>query len=104
MEWLSKVTEWLLNLVKKIFEALWTFVYDVAVRIFDAVLSVIAGIINAFPAPSFLSTYSIGGLLADISPTLLWFLAQFNIGAAFSVIGAAWVFRLGRKALTLGQW
>lgn len=104
MEWLTDLTKWFLDLVKAVFVALGTFVYDIAVSIFGALLDVISAIVNAFPAPGFMTTYSLSALFTGFGADLLWFLSMFEIPAAFAIVGSGWAFRLGRKALTLGQW
>lgn len=104
-QWLANLSAWLVGLVTAIFTQLVTWVHDFAVWVFDAVLSVISAAVVAIPVPAFLASgVNVGTTLAGMPAFTLYVLAQLNIGACLSVISAGIVFRLVRKAVTLGQW
>lgn len=95
--------DWLLELVKKAFDAAWDFITDIFVSILAAFLDAISTLLGALPVPSFMS----GGLstvLGQISPDVWFFASHFKFSQCFAVLGAAVVFRLTRKVLTLFQW
>ncbi|WP_324097471.1 hypothetical protein [Xanthomonas euvesicatoria] len=50
------------------------------------------------------SPQSIGGMLGNAGSTILWFADVFKIGPALVMIGAAMVFYLLRRVLTVGIW
>ena len=54
--------------------------------------------------PDFMKGQSIGGMLGNAGSTILWFADVFKIGPALVMIGAAMVFYLLRRILTVGIW
>lgn len=101
---IAKFTAWLLELVISIFKSIWDFFSDIAIWVFDGVLTALAGVISAIPAPSFLSQNSLSSLLGAMGPDVLYFISAFNLPACFAILGAGFLFRMTRKIFTLGQW
>lgn len=103
--WLTALTTWLIGLVKSIFSFIVTLLHDVLLWFFDGILVALAALITAIPVPSFLQTgINLGSLFASFPPFPLYLLQQLNIAGCLGVISAGIVFRLTRKAFTLGQW
>lgn len=103
--WLSSLTAWILGLVKSVFTFLVTLFHDVSLWFFDGILVALAGLITAIPVPSFLQTgINVGSILSVLPPFSLYLLQQLNISGCIAVISAGIMFRLTRKAFTLGQW
>lgn len=100
---MSEFASWLLDLVKQFWIDLLDFIKDAFITVLDMVLSAVLALINAIPAPSFLT----GGLqtaLNGIGSDAWFYLSHFKLTQAFAILGAAVAFRLARKALTLFQW
>ena len=110
---ISTVASWLkaiLAFFKRIFE--WfaglfgdymEFMLDIPTKVFGAILDGAIYLLSAIPVPEFLD----GGLQALFSAlpnSLLYFVQFFGIPQCLALIGAGVLFRLTRKALTLGQW
>lgn len=104
-EWLSKITTWVVDLVKAIFSTIAELIGDLVVKIVDWVLGPIGDMIVSIPTPSFMSSGGgFGGLLSGLPSFAQYIVGQCNIGPALAVIGAGVSFRLLRKLFTLGQW
>lgn len=101
---LSSFATWLLGLFGKLFSAAWDLFSDLAINIADLVLTAVAALIAAIPAPAFLQSVSLQQSFASISGDVLYFLAVFNIGPGIALLGSAFGFRMLRKVVTLFQW
>lgn len=100
---LAQFTKWLIELVKSALAALWDFITDAAVWFVDQVVGVLVSMLAAVPVPAFMQgglQQLFGGLDGPIS----WAVAQLGIPQALGILGAAYVFRLARKVVTLFQW
>lgn len=104
MEWLTAITKWLLELVRYIWTAFTDFLNDFWIGIADAVLMSVAGTINSIPAPAFLDTVSLGGLLSRLPNEFLYFMSFLPFSDGFSLIASGVAFRMARKLITLFQW
>jgi hypothetical protein len=94
---------WLYELVKSVFTAVWDFVADAFINIFDLLLTAILAVLTAIPVPSFMSS-GLSGAMGQISGDVWYFASHFRLGECLAILGAAVLFRLTRKALTLFQW
>lgn len=104
-DWISTITNWFVGLVKAAFSALVKWIHDAALWVFDGLLSALASVAAAIPVPSFLNTgINIADAFAVFPPFSLYILGQLNLPAVMGVLSAGVVFRLARKASTLGQW
>ena len=100
---LDAITGWLLDLFKRVFVALWSFVQDAFILLLDLLLSAIVAVLGAIPVPAQLSA-GLGSLWSALDPAIIHFLTLFGLPQALALVGAAFVFRLGRKIVTLFQW
>lgn len=98
--WFGRIFEWLLGILKDVFE----FITDLPLVILHGILDGAIYLLTLIPVPSFIQ----GGLLqtafSGLSNDVQYLVSFFGIPAALSIIGAGVIFRLTRKALTLGQW
>lgn len=94
---------WLLQLVKDLFSAVWDFVADAFVNVLELMLQGILTVLTAIPVPSFMSS-GLSSAMGQISGDVWYFASHFRLGECLTILGAAVVFRLTRKALTLFQW
>lgn len=99
---MSDFAAWLVGLVKDLLKAVWDIVVDLAIEIVDLVLAALLVVVSALPVPSF--TGGFANALSGISPGVWFFASHFRIGECLAVLGAAFAFRLARKAVTLFQW
>ena len=100
---LKEFTEWLLGLVSKIFTALWDFVSDAAIAVFDGIVSGFVAVVSAIPVPDWIS----GGLASvwgGLDSSVMFFASQAGVPQALMIVGTGYTFRFLRKALTLFQW
>lgn len=100
---LKDFAAWLLSLVQDVFTAIWDFCIDIIIEIFDLLMIAIAALIVAIPAPEF-GVMSLGAVMGGIHPMIQYFGAGLRLPEGLAMIGAAVLFRLTRKALTLFQW
>lgn len=102
--WLDDLTNWLRELVEKLWDAIEAFFTDLILLALETGLDLLATAFESLPVPDFMSTYSIGGLLGNAGPTVGWFVSTFKISECMAVIGAGYVFRITRKIVTMGKW
>lgn len=103
--WLSALSAWLLELFQALLRALYQLFHDILLWPFQAILDVVASVINLLPVPSFMVSGSgFGQLLGGLPSFALFVVGQMNFSAAFLIIGSGVAFRLARKLATLGQW
>lgn len=102
--WLSKLTGWFAYAIHQIFVALAALLHDLVPYLIGAVLDLVAFIVDQISPPDFLSQYSLNTLLGNAGPIVGFFVAQFKVGQALTLIGYGYGFRLLRKFLTLFQW
>lgn len=102
-EWLqgawNSLTDWLSGL----WQAFSDFMSDLGILFLDGLLGAIASLVESIPSPDFL-TIGLDTYLSGIDPAVLYFLSRSGLTEAFAILGTAVVFRLTRKALTLGRW
>jgi hypothetical protein len=102
--WLEDLTNWLAGMLAALIQAIKQILLDIVTALLEAVLGLFATAIEAIGVPDWLSNNSIGGLLSNLPPGVLWFLDTMKIPEGLAIIGLGVVFRLVRKLLTLGQW
>lgn len=93
---ISEVVQWVADLFKAVFKALWDLLSDVVCWLFEQVLAVVeaaVGVIDFSALQAYLS--SIGALPAGV----LEVLAASGVGAGLSIIGAALAIRLGLQLI-----
>lgn len=101
---ITKITQWLYDLVVKIFAAIWDFFSDIAIAVFKGLLTALASIITAIPAPQFLASHSLTSLIGGMGSDVLYFVGAFHLPECFAILAAGFTFRMLRKIVTLGQW
>lgn len=100
---MSAFADWLLGIIKELFGAVWDFVVDLCIALVDLVLVALLALINLLPIPAFI-TGGLQGLLNAIPSDVWYFAMHFRLGECLAMFGAAYAFRLARKAVTLFQW
>lgn len=100
---LNDLTQWLADLVKRAFGALFDLVNDAAVSIVTAFLHALAALIASIPVPDFLSA-GLASLWAGLSPGIVYLASAAGVPQALALIGSGFAFRLLRKVFTLFQW
>lgn len=101
MSWPAWLT---LDFYKGIWDDFVEFLSDLPITILKGILDAVAGILELLPAPSFLSSGGLGDALGPAMPYIGYFLERSGFGEAVGLITLAVVFRLTRKAVTLGRW
>ena len=92
-----------LDKVDSLFIQLLTFLQDLFITILDLFLSAIATVIENIPTPVFLSN-GLASYLNGIDPAVIYFLSMSGFSQSLAIVGTGVLFRLTRKAFTLGQW
>lgn len=100
---LQEFTDWFLSLVVEFFADLWEFVLDVLIEAFDLLISAIVGLVSLVPVPLFMSS-GLQSIFVNIDPGIVYFVSVFRIPEVLAMFGAAYLFRIGRKVVTLFQW
>ncbi|MCA3182635.1 MULTISPECIES: DUF2523 family protein [unclassified Cupriavidus] len=101
---ISAFAAWLLGLFVKLFAALWDIVNDLMIAGADGLLSALATLLSAVPAPTFLQNVNLQTLFNGLGADVLYFVGVFNIGAGIALLGSGFAFRMLRKVVTLFQW
>jgi len=101
---MSDLIAWLLGLVKALFLAVWDFITDMVIAVLELFLNAVAALLTALPVPSFMSNGGMQGLFNNLPADVMYFAGRLHLGECFAILGAAVLFRLVRKALTLFQW
>ena len=101
---MSEFAYWLLEIFKDIIKALWDFVTDILIAVLDLFLVAILALIQALPLPAFIQAGGLQTLFNAIPSEVWYFASHFRLGECLAMFGAAVVFRLSRKAVTLFQW
>lgn len=94
--------EWL-EYIKGVWDDFVEFLTDLPLVILKAFLDGVAAVFSAIPVPDFM-THSITGQLGPLNQYIGYFLVQSGFAQGLALLAAGLVFRLTRKALTLGQW
>ena len=94
---------WLVDAVKAVFGALWEFVTDAFIALVDLVLTAVVAALGLIPVPDVISQ-GLGSLWAQLDGGIMWLATQAGVPQAMAMFGAAYLFRMGRKVVTLFQW
>lgn len=76
---------------------------DKVLWLFSSFLESIVDLIGSIDVPDFISN-GLSGLVNAIPSDMQYFLFMSGLNDAFLIISSAVMFRLTRKALTLGRW
>ncbi|ASL00845.1 phage coat protein [Xanthomonas campestris pv. merremiae] len=102
--WFTDLTAWVWRAVKAVWHAFADFIGDLFVMWLEQSLSAILYVLSLLPMPDFMKGQSIGAMLGNAGSTILWFADVFMIGPSLVAVGAAMIFYLLRRVLTLGIW
>jgi hypothetical protein len=101
---LQDFTNWLwTKVLAPFFGWVWDFVVDAAINVLDLVLIAVTSLLSLIPVPAFLGN-GLGGLFIGLPPWVGYMLGALGLAQGLAMLGAAVVFRLARKIVTLGQW
>jgi len=100
---MTEFAKWYLQLVKDFWVAAWDFVTDAFINLLELIFQAVASLIALIPVPSFM-TGGLGSAMGGISGDVWYFASNFRLGECLAILGAAVVFRLTRKVVTLFQW
>jgi hypothetical protein len=103
MDSFDTFVEWLKNTINLIWQSLVGFLDYALYTVVDSVLSAIIYVISILPLPQFMS----GGLqdvVSQLPGGILYFLDRAGFPEALAIIGSGYLFRFGRKIVTLFQW
>lgn len=100
LNWFASIFEWFTGLFFDLME----FIADLPIKIFGGILDGAIYLLGLIPAPEFMTTYSLQTLFSQLPQGVTYFVGLFGIPQAIAILGLGVVFRLTRKALTLGQW
>ncbi|MET3148412.1 UNVERIFIED_ORG: hypothetical protein ABIB63_004210 [Xanthomonas axonopodis] len=98
------MTAWIFKALKVLWQAFADFMSDLFVMWLEQSLSAVLYVLSLLPMPDFMKGQSIGAMLGNAGSTILWFADVFMIGPSLVAIGAAMIFYLLRRVLTLGIW
>ncbi|WP_349809756.1 phage coat protein [Xanthomonas hortorum pv. hederae] len=102
--WFDDLTAWLWSAVKAVWQAFTDFMSDLFVMWLEQSLAAVLYVLTLLPMPDFMKGQSIGSMLSNGGGTILWLADVFKIGPSLVAIGAAMVFFVLRRVLTLGIW
>lgn len=103
-DFFKKITGWFIDLVVDLFGAIWDFFVDLFIDLADVVLTAIADVISAMPAPEFLSANNLGSLINMMDSDILFFVGILQIPAGLGLLASGFAVRMLRKIFTLFQW
>jgi hypothetical protein len=100
-KWIARIFEWFGGLFKDFME----FFLDLPLRILGWFLDGAIYLLSQIPVPGFLQGGSILQVVFNaLHNDVQYLVSFFGIPAGLAIFGAGVVFRLTRKAATLGQW
>lgn len=102
--WLTDLTNWIRDLVEKLWNAIEQFGNDLIVLAIEKMLEVVALAFEALPVPEFMTQHSIGSLLSNAGPTVGWLVETFKISECMAILAGGAVFKVTRKIVTFGKW
>lgn len=104
---MTEFADWLIGLVKALFEAVWDFLLDVCIFILEQVLLAFTQAFQLVVVPCFMSVSSALSLSSAFShiPGYVWYFAgHLDLTGCFKILSCAIIFVFARKLLTLFQW
>ncbi len=102
--WLDRLTNWLKQAFKAIFDAFVLLMHDLIIAFMKAILDFVQLITDNILVPDFLTDYSICSLLAQAGPEIGWAWNSLRLSECMLILGAGYSFRMLRKLFTLFQW
>ncbi|WP_424680890.1 hypothetical protein [Frateuria sp. YIM B11624] len=104
MDWLTDLKNWLLGIIRSLWEAWSGFYHDMSLQVIKTILSAVGEIAKVIPVPQWMADYSVGRLLGQLDPSLGYFVDRIGLGAGLTLLGLGYAFRVSRKMLTAFQW
>lgn len=104
MDWLTDLKNWIIDLIKQLWQAVAQFYHDMSLKLVRNFLDLIAELVKQIPVPEWMADYSLGHLFAMLHPALGYFVDRIGLGAGLYLIGLGYAFRVLRKLLTALQW
>lgn len=104
---MTEFAEWLVSLIKKLFELVWDFLLDLVIALFEFVLLAFVQAFELVVVPCFMSAGSALSLTSAFNqvPSYVWFFAHhLDLRGLFAILSCAILFVFARKLLTLFQW
>lgn len=98
--WVGRFFEWFVGMFNDLME----FFADLPVLIFKGIMEGVIYLLGLIPAPDFLTQHTMGSVFSALPNAVLYFVTFIGLPEAIAVFGAGVLFRLTRKAMTLGQW
>ncbi|MYM53139.1 hypothetical protein [Pseudomonas aeruginosa] len=80
------------------------FMSDLPIKVLKGFLDGVLEVLKAVQSPEFLAQYKLSDVMGGASSDIGYFLYNSQIGTALAIIAAAVIFRIVRKAVTLGRW
>lgn len=102
--WLGDLTNWLLNALKKLWDAFAEFMGDLFLMWLKHTLDMFVFVLQKLPAPDFLSGNNLQTVFGAAGGTIAWWITVLQIDKCMVVIAGACVFYIVRRAFTLGIW
>ncbi len=102
--WLTDLTNWLLGIVKGVWDAFTRFMGDLLLIWLKHQFDMVLMLVEKLPVPEFLSQNNLQSLFGQGGATIGWWISVLQIDKCFTVIGAALVFFIVRRIVTLGIW
>lgn len=102
--WLSDFTNWLVGIIKAVWDAFVEVIGDFFLFIFHQSSLMVTMILELLPVPDFITGNDLQSLLGQAGPSIAWFITVFKVDAALAVIGVGSVFYIIRRVATLGIW
>ena len=100
---MTDFAEWLLGLVKALFQPVWDFLTDFLIATLSVMLKAVVALIALIPSCGCF-TGGLQSIYVNLHPGIAYVSDHLGIPGVLACCGAAFVFRLGRKIVTLFQW
>lgn len=100
---LDRITQWFFDLFSEAFAALWDLITDVVIALLDLFLAAVVALLGLIPVPDVLAE-GLGSLWAQLDGGIMYIVSALGVPEGLAMLGAAYLFRLGRKLVTLFQW
>ncbi|MEA9709181.1 phage coat protein [Xanthomonas campestris pv. raphani] len=102
--WLGDLTNWLLGLAKKLWDAFAEFMGDLFLIWLKHALDMFVFVLQKLPVPDVLTGSNLQTLFGAAGGTIGWWISTFQIDKCMAAVSAAIVFYIIRRIFTLGIW
>jgi len=101
--WFLDVYDDLKQFMQDLIKEVLTWFKDISLDIFELMLEGVVAVLSTLPIPDFLAD-GIDTLSNALPSSVLWMLGQTGVSQGLAIFGAGVMFRLTRKAVTMGRW